>query len=148
MAQVLAQDILYKYHQNTPPFDMIAIAQGEGLKVMLCPKADWDGAIDRGQPATLYVNTSNTPTRQRFTAAHLLGHWFLHPEKNVFRDKFANHKGFDYYEMSANRFAIELLMPWHQVAAYSWYGREKGQALADRFGVAFEALKIAHPTLV
>ncbi len=138
-----AQDLLYKYHQHSPPFEPVIIAQGEGIVVMLCPKAQWDGAIDRGPPAKLYVNTSNTHTRQRFTVAHLLGHWFRHPEKPVFRDRFADHVGLDPYEMEANRFAIELLTPWSHVAAYSRY--EQGKDLADRFGVSLDFLRLAHP---
>jgi Zn-dependent peptidase ImmA (M78 family) len=138
-----ACEILSKYGQHTPPFNPIAIAQGQDIKIMLCPRADWDGALDWTSTPTIYVNTSNTVTRQRFTVAHLLGHWFLHPQKQVFREKFDNHKGLDWEEFEANNFAGNLLMPWNHVMAYGQY--EKGQDLANRFGVSLAALRTWMP---
>jgi len=70
------------------------------------------------------VNTTQSPTRQRFTIAHELGHFVLHPKAMpVFIDKSflkpyfsafrnsASSTGEDRLEREANSFAASLLMP-------------------------------------
>lgn len=70
--------------------------------------------------AVIVVNHSHHHTRQRFTIAHELGHYFLHADgassfidqsdKIYFRDS-VSACGTDTQEVQANRFAAELLMP-------------------------------------
>jgi Zn-dependent peptidase ImmA (M78 family) len=72
--------------------------------------------------ATIGLNVSHTKTRQRFTLAHELGHYFLHKSANGGlhvddRDFFVRFRndhsadGSDKDEREANAFAAELLMP-------------------------------------
>ena len=65
------------------------------------------------------VNSSHSPTRQRFTIAHEIGHLLLHGDEEVHidekrplarRDELSS-KAEDPREIEANQFAAELLMP-------------------------------------
>jgi Zn-dependent peptidase ImmA (M78 family) len=69
------------------------------------------------------VNSSHAVTRQRFTVAHECGHYVLQHTGEVFVDKTIRSQsqilrrdgksslGSDAYEVAANQFAAELLMP-------------------------------------
>lgn len=73
---------------------------------------------------TIVVNRTHHPNRKRFTIAHELGHFLLHPTKGtmevpsvwideapiLFRDSRSS-DGVDLQEVEANAFAAELLMP-------------------------------------
>jgi hypothetical protein len=67
----------------------------------------------------VFVNASDPVPRQRFTAAHELGHFVLHREEMSGRVSIAdspanvelNGDQSDRHEREANRFAAELLMP-------------------------------------
>lgn len=66
--------------------------------------------------ATILVNASHHPNRQRFSIAHELGHYFLHHRPGIhvdkeFRRNSASGEGLHSIEIEANRFASELLMP-------------------------------------
>jgi Zn-dependent peptidase ImmA (M78 family) len=65
------------------------------------------------------VNDSHSPTRQRFTIAHELGHFRLHPD-TLYLDGFVRRDdqsslAVSRHEIEANAFAAELLMPREQV---------------------------------
>ncbi|MBA4190605.1 MAG: hypothetical protein C0467_21680 [Planctomycetaceae bacterium] len=67
----------------------------------------------------VFVNASDPVPRQRFTAAHELGHFVLHREQMGGRVSIADtpaeieltDEQSDRHEREANRFAVELLMP-------------------------------------
>jgi Zn-dependent peptidase ImmA (M78 family) len=74
--------------------------------------------VPAGETCVIGVNSLEAPVRQRFTLAHELGHFHLHPEKEFvdrsFATRFRNERssaGVDTEEIQANRFAAELLMP-------------------------------------
>jgi len=88
--------------------DLFPVELDDDISGML-KKSDGKGAI--------YVNKNHHPNRQRFTIAHELGHYFLdhingvHVDKKViYRDANSGKAEFA-DEISANRFAAELLMP-------------------------------------
>ena len=65
------------------------------------------------------VNSTHSPTRQRFTIAHEIGHFLLHGDEEVHidekrplgrRDELSS-QAVDPREIEANHFAAELLMP-------------------------------------
>ena len=69
----------------------------------------------RGQHVVIGINEVHSPTRQRFTLAHELGHWLLNHGDTVVdtverRDELSS-QGINVNEMEANAFAAELLMP-------------------------------------
>lgn len=92
-----------------------------GLKVVHLSLPGFDGCLMRfGMDGTILCNDQTYPSRRRFTVAHELGHWFLHPtqsqdilltEENVERHKKSP------MEAEANAFAGSLLMP------RKWFGR-------------------------
>lgn len=64
--------------------------------------------------AICVVNQDHPPTRQRFSIAHEIGHFILHPPKEAYdvraRDDHSS-EGVYREEIEANAFAAELLMP-------------------------------------
>jgi len=109
----------------------------------------------RGDDRIIGVNASHPPTRQRFTIAHEIGHAILstHDSLHVdrafkLRDK-RSASGIDPFEIEANAFAAELLIPEHMLVERL---RKRGgldlddakaiQALANEFGVSSQALII------
>lgn len=105
-----------------PPVDAEKIAEKCGLSVVRRDVESISGFIIRGEgKAVIGVNSSNAQVRQRFTIAHELGHYLLHPpgaeDVHVdsgfevrFRDDLSS-QGTDAGEQEANSFAAELLMP-------------------------------------
>ncbi len=94
------------------------------LKIEVLPKElddDVAGLFVRidGRPIISYNQNQKNKSRERFTIAHELGHFFLHSNKNVFVDKnpkvmFRNNassSGEQLQEKEANHFAAALLMP-------------------------------------
>ena len=113
------------------------------------------GAIERSSNVgfKVVINQSQSRTRQRFTAAHELGHYVYHrdllgqgtgdtlayraegtafPNPNI---RVAN-------ERQANTFAANVLMPSHLIDALKDAGVTSPAAMADALGVSEEAMKI------
>ena len=64
--------------------------------------------------AIITVNKASTPYRQRFSAAHELGHWMWDRGKMAFHCEDQDYDGsvvMDSCERRANRYAVELLLP-------------------------------------
>lgn len=104
------------------------------------------GAFDR-DARTIYINTNEPYTRQMFTIAHELGHYFLHShlaEDIIYREK--NETKNRPEETEADAFAAELLMPEDTIRLY-WPIAESIQQLADIFGVSFSAMSVRLRTL-
>jgi hypothetical protein len=70
------------------------------------------GILDRAEKR-IQVATKFRSTSQRFTLAHEIGHFILHPGRIYFRDRElsapGNHR--EYFEIEADAFAAEFLMP-------------------------------------
>lgn len=99
---------------------------------------------------TIAYNPSHTETRQRFTLAHELGHYFLHKDiltsgttitdNTMYRGSIS-----DRYEVQANRFAASVLMPYSLIERYKrgYSGRSIGvRQIAEAFGVSDVAMSI------
>lgn len=79
-------------------------------------EGDVSGMLFRdGDKVVIGVNSSQAPTRQRFTIAHECGHLLLHKGRPVYIDRFVrvNWRAGESNreEREANAFAAELLMP-------------------------------------
>ena len=98
----------------------------------------------------IVVNASHAPTRQRFTAAHELGHYVYH--RDLLGDGVGDNRAYradgttrpnpnirPIHERQANSFAANVLMPRHALANVDG---ESTTTLAQRFGVSQEAMKI------
>tara|TARA_B100000378_G_C18031236_1_gene407572 strand:+ start:1262 stop:1630 length:369 start_codon:yes stop_codon:yes gene_type:complete len=102
----------------------------------------------------IVVNSLHHPNRQRFTIAHELGHHQLHlpllekgvhVDKAIFRRDQSASKGVQPYEIEANHFAAELLMPkkllmQHVRPDFDLQDDQKLGALAAMLGVSTAAL--------
>ncbi len=112
--------------------------------------------VVKDKRAIIGVNENHPETRQRFTIAHELAHYFLHlQDEGVFIDATPaffrdpdSHTGLIRQEIDANTFAAELLMPADEVykqlskeplAAFDDLGVRR---LATHFGVSTQALTI------
>ncbi len=118
-----ARRLITRYRVLQPAVDVVDIARRLNIEVKFEEfPAGISGALYRGPERTIIAaNQEHHEHRQRFTIAHELGHFFLHPdcpayydrENQVemhFRAKIAG-TVWDPRETEANRFAAELLMP-------------------------------------
>lgn len=96
------------------------------------------------------VNANHPKTRQRFTAAHELGHYIYHRDllgagvgdNRAYRKDGTNHPNANIHpihERQANSFAANVLMPRHRLIDVA--GQSTAE-LAMRFGVSQEAMRI------
>lgn len=111
-------NFVQEYGQLIFPLPVAELAALKGFNVkVFTPKMDktYDvsGVIDYDNES-IYVNEFDSPTRQRFTIAHELGHLALHQDHgNIvdFRNSIFNYNLSNEKEIEANVFAAELLMP-------------------------------------
>jgi len=141
--RLAAQEILDKYWNKSFPVDAVRIARDMGIIVRSIPphESDLSGRYEpakMGQPATIYVNLSDSYYRQRFTVAHELGHHVLHGESN-FRDPVHQPPGVFPAEIEANNFAAAILMPEYHIRRY-FDGGISTEKLCKTFGVSKSAL--------
>ena len=100
--------------------------------------------LKEGKSWYIYTNNENSASRQRFTIAHELGHYYLnHISKEVesdviWRDKVSSY-GTDEKEKSANAFAAELLMPKRLIDEMYNFGYSARQ-MAYKLGVSPTAI--------
>jgi len=147
-------ELLRKHKVTAPAVNVYRIIEENDIKLVFEDMDDSDSGlllIERGK-ATIAINKSHHPNRQRFTAAHECGHYFLHREgdEQLFIDQaFARgataSAGTDAIEIDANQFAAELLMPEDMVkdAAVSQSLSDLDIAmLALRFEVSEQAMTL------
>ena len=113
------------------------------------------GWIER-QPDASYqvaINAMHAPNRQRFTAAHELGHYIYHRDllgagvgdTRAYRaegTRLPNAAIQLVHERQANSFAANLLMPHRSINALRAQGITTVAALAERLGVSQAAMRI------
>ena len=99
------------------------------------------------------INAMHHPVRQRFTAAHELGHYIYHRDllgagtgdTRAYRAEntpFDNKSIQPMHERQANSFAANLLMPRSSIATLQNQGITSVQGLADRLQVSQDAMRI------
>lgn len=133
------------------PVNPVAVAEELGITVKVATFADpriVGALLPQEDRWTVYVRSSDSPRRQRFTVAHELGHYVLHQAEHpegIFDDDLnflrteGNVSGDREQEREANQFAAELLMP--EDAVRTAYESIKDiSALARRFAVSQEAM--------
>ncbi|MBU6214753.1 ImmA/IrrE family metallo-endopeptidase [Patescibacteria group bacterium] len=109
-----ADEILDASGLRTIPVPIEEIAEHFKMHIGRAPSNDFSGMLIRKDGAALIgVNSTEHPRRQRFTIAHEIGHFFLHPTKNVLVDYRKSSKGTHrtLKEKEADIFAASLLMP-------------------------------------
>lgn len=130
------------------PVDPIEIARQLGIKVYTAGLEEGVAGMLVKRPARdpeMYINGADSLNRQRFTAAHELGHYVKHVaagednwEHVDYRDALSS-KGTDPDEVFANQFAASLLMPRAEVERLEEKFKSP-TALAYEFGVSPDAM--------
>jgi len=140
----LAVRLLEKLNLNVSPIRVKTVARSLNIKLDSADLGhDISGVlvVDGGKPRIGY-NKSHSVTRQRFSIAHEIGHYYLkhsgNKKNNVFVDGIKvmfrrdNHSNANYtQEMEANAFAAALLMPSGLVEKKFKYLVEKDDLLSD-----------------
>lgn len=142
---------LLNEHTNSYPTDLVAVSEALGVPIYSTSLVAGISGIlvkDASTPSgfVIHVDKDEPAARQRFTAAHELGHFVLH------RDLIGDRVEDNYLlrsdglsnsvEAEANRFAANLLMPRDQVALAMESGIQSADALAEAFGVSLTAMAI------
>lgn len=122
-AEQAAGRLLAEAGEISPPVNVERLARHLGVVVSRSAFKDGDvsGMLIRqdGTSPVIGVNDVHSDHRQRFTIAHELGHFLLHPGREVvldrpvrvnLRDKTSS-AATDREEIEANAFAASLLMP-------------------------------------
>lgn len=109
-----ATDVLKAANARIVPVPVEAIAAKYQIRVRKGPHPSFSGMLIRKDGRALIgINSSEVRVRQRFSIAHELGHYFLHPQKDAFVDYRDNRRDVmrTPREREANMFAAALLMP-------------------------------------
>lgn len=138
----------FRPYMKEAPVDVLACATAVGLPVY---SADLGQGISgmivrRDGGFVCYVDATEPSVRQRFTAAHELGHFALHRELigDTHSDNYLlRAEGFTgYQETQANAFAADLLMPRELIQRKMEQGITSVADLARAFGVSQIAMSI------
>ncbi|MDE0104352.1 MAG: ImmA/IrrE family metallo-endopeptidase [Bryobacterales bacterium] len=140
-------------HQEAVPVNIKAIADDLGLKVH--HTRDWSDDVsgqivrsDRHGGSSgyaIFLNRRHSPNRKRFTLAHEIAHFLLHPQ---FIGDGIQHDGLyrsglsTPLEVQANKMAAEILMPKTQLLWAFHEGVNDVGDLAKRFRVSRAAMAI------
>lgn len=140
------------------PVDVEALAKAHGVTVVEHELEDSVSGVlmIKDSRGIIVVNGGHHPNRRRFSIAHELGHYLLHPDAGsvfvdrspvFFRDRESS-EGIKQHEIDANAFAAELLMPEKDLIAQlndrpiDAFDEVSVHRLAARFGVSAQALTI------
>lgn len=114
---------LIRLYKTNNPFEMV-----KGMNVILVyyPLDGVRGFYQYFQRNNIiYLDEKLSPHEQAFVLAHEMGHMFLHKKSNAIfmdtRTQFNTSK----YEIEANRFAMELLLPDNILIGYQEYTTEQ-----------------------
>lgn len=148
--ELIVEKILGELGTKSLPIPVEDIAIKNGIKISRAPSKDFSGLLIRKDGhALIGVNSNEAPVRQRFTVAHELGHYFLHPRKDAFVDYRDNKKEImrTPTERHANMFAAALLMPQSLLAkdfknfSKDGFTEVELEKLADKYQVSEHAMR-------
>lgn len=144
-----AEYVLESHWDGKFPVTPSKIARSLGIEMREASLTDGtSGVIMKrpGEDAQILIERTDPPVRQRFTAAHEIGHFI---ERTVIQDSPDDDFGFvdrrnsrnhDVHEFFANEFASNLLMPRSEVQRLRDEGLSEVR-MAAHFGVSVVALK-------
>jgi Zn-dependent peptidase ImmA (M78 family) len=146
-----AEQLLSELDIREVPIPIEDVARALEMHISRAPSADFSGLLIRKDGRALIgVNSSEAPVRQRFTIAHEIGHFILHPQKDAFVDF---RKGIDKGEVKpprerhADMFAAALLMPRKALVkdfrqlAKNGYTDQITATLAKQYAVSEDAMR-------
>ena len=150
-----ALKILESHSQETP-INIFGVLQDVGLRLEFRPESEnisgWIEPLN-GDGYLVVINERHSATRQRFTAAHELGHYIYHRDllgRGVGDTRAYRSAGTPLpntaitiqHERQANTFAANVLMPYAQIARFKGQGVTDPRELAKLFLVSEEAMRI------
>lgn len=146
-----AEQLLERVGIAQIPIPIDEIVRSLGIRVSRAPSQDFSGLIIRKDGHALIGVNSNEPlVRQRFTVAHELGHFVLHPQQDAFvdfRKETKRGEPRDPKERHADMFAAALLMPRKSLLrdfkrlAKDGYSDEVADTLARQYNVSADAMR-------
>jgi predicted transcriptional regulator len=95
-----------------------------------------------GDGFAVSVRSNGGERRRRFSIAHEIGHFVLHPGQARYERGGAVNEAMRVREREANAFAAELLMPEHLVRQAVLEDGADARRLADRFEVSVAAMSL------
>jgi Zn-dependent peptidase ImmA (M78 family) len=127
--------------------DVESVASNLGIMVISYPFPDDISGVFFKKEGKLFlgVNQSESEVRRRFTIAHEIGHYILHPSEILHYDRpeaihFRAKNVSSLQEVEANYFAAELLMPEGYIMSCIENGIRSVSELAKQFKVSDEAM--------
>lgn len=93
------------------PVDVFSAIRRAGLWVVFNEFDNLLGAMSREGVGGIMVNSARPLGLQRYTAAHELGHWYLHNDDVVWDTDEEMMRGNSFPEVAAQEFAAHFLMP-------------------------------------
>jgi Zn-dependent peptidase ImmA (M78 family) len=141
----IASQALKKAACNESPISVEDVARSLGLEVIHFSFHQKISGLLKKEEGIIAVNKNHNPVRQRFSAAHELGHFLLGhgmedvTDVEIIDDSFAK---VDLKEREANLFASFLLMPADKVKAAAKKEGLDIEKLALLFGVSKQAMAI------
>jgi len=110
-----AEDLLSELNIRGVPTPIEEVARALEIQISRAPSTEFSGLLIRKHGRALIgVNSSEAPVRQRFTIAHEIAHFMLHPQKDAFvdfRKELSRGETKPVRERHADMFAAALLMP-------------------------------------
>ena len=140
-----SEEIIKKIHTKYPmiPVPIKEIAKNYNIDITeVVDLKEKSGSIEKkGENYLIKINIFDSLQRQRFTTAHILGHYFMHKKdienkkltiNRMYRSKLPLSK-----EVEANRFAANLLIPLEKISEIIDKKRAKTiSELAEKFFVS------------
>lgn len=149
-AERAASKLLREQSALKTPINAIRLAKALGYEVYQASFKDnaISGGVNLKTGRKIYLYRNDSPTRQRFTLAHELGHCIMHREyyrNGILEriDMFRNPENHSQEEVEANAFAANLLMP-EQMVREMWKRWESTEILADIFKVSLSVCRIVY----
>ena len=145
-----AEEVLKKY-ATTCPVSLLPIVKDYNIDLQFIYRPHYSGRIFQIENGRYRIecNALHPRTRQRFTVAHELGHFFMDKdlihEKSVLEDNaLYRSKLPTKREVRANRFAADLLMPMHVIEKIIDDATQniKPKDIANLFNVSEQAIRI------
>jgi Zn-dependent peptidase ImmA (M78 family) len=148
-----AEKILEALNIKTIPVPVEDIASKLNIKISRAPSSEFSGMLIRKNGhALIGINDDESTSRQRFTIAHELGHYFLHTKKDTFIEytEYRDNKKEimrTVPERQANMFAAALLMPRtylekdFKIIAKKGFTEDELEILAEKYQVSEDAMR-------
>lgn len=149
--ELAAEQLLAKLGIKEIPTPIDELARLLDIRISRAPSPDFSGLLIRKKGhALIGVNSSEAPVRQRFTIAHEIAHFILHPQKDAFvdfRKETREGEARPLRERQADMFAAALLMPRKHLLrdfrrlAKDGYTDEIAKTLAKQYAVSTDAMR-------